>query len=660
MTNKRNPILLTMIAVMALFSLTNCEKEPEVTTDDFDVQFVLPSLIETSLGGTYTFTVTDGKAPLATDSFMMEATSGVSYTCTITETSSTSFTVQFSTACQTGTYTVYLKRETRKKSYGTTYLSIVEEIEGLDLNDDTTVYGLVSTDDGPLEGVVVSDGIEVVTTDANGIYQIASEKERGYVFISVPSGYEVGSTGILPNIYYTFKGSKSDVERNDFKLTKKSGQDTFKIFMLGDMHLAKRTNDLNQFTSFTDDLNAYIKAHKGETMYGLTLGDMTWDLYWYSNNFSFPEYLSYINEAITDLQIFHTMGNHDNDYLALTDFSAESSYIANIAPTYYSFNIGKIHFVVLDDIDCSNYDGTTSRNYTKNFTTEQLNWLRKDLSYVDTSTPLIITTHAQICYPQSSGGFALDGASTRTTNTENFISIIQNYYAHIVTGHTHLIFNVTPQDDIVSGMNLYEHNSGSICGSWWWSAYLTSGVHIGQDGSPGGYAIWDISGTDIKYVYKATGSDTDYQFRAYDLNNVSFSLADVPDMDQSNSTLLNAWNKYVDAFPTNSNNEVLINVWNWNANWTLKVTDENGKELSVSEVWTYDPLHIAALSAKRFNSSSITSVPNFTTIQFSHLFKVTCDDADVDLTITATDEFGNVYTDKMERPMEFSTDVYKK
>ena len=100
-------------------------------------------------------------------------------------------------------------------------------------------------------------------------------------------------------------------------------------------------------------------------MYAMTLGDMTWDIYWYDNHFSFKEYLEEINQDIKGLQIFHTMGNHDNDYKAFrpdADFKAASEYVRNVAPTYYSFNIGKIHYVVLYDIDCSNYDGTESRN----------------------------------------------------------------------------------------------------------------------------------------------------------------------------------------------------------------------------------------------------------------------------------------------------------
>ena len=65
-----------------------------------------------------------------------------------------------------------------------------------------------------------------------------------------------------------------------------------------------------------------------------------------------------MNSQVKGIQIFHTIGNHDFDYKATSDFEAGSKFRTNIAPLYYSFNIGKVHYVVMDDIDCSKYDGT--------------------------------------------------------------------------------------------------------------------------------------------------------------------------------------------------------------------------------------------------------------------------------------------------------------
>lgn len=656
MKNVLKYLLLALIAVSQLFACGGSDDE-KTPADNFDVQFTVPGSVDVTEGGECTFAVSGGgKSPLTTDTFILESDAGISYVCPIVNTSSDSFTVRLADGCETGYYKVFVKRDARKKSFGRIYINIVEDI---DFKPDagTTVYGIVSSAGVGVENVVVSDGAEVTVTNEKGIYQLKSAKKWGYVFISVPSGYEVPSVGVLPQFHRALKNSADVVERADFKLEKVDGQDSYKIFMLGDMHLANRTGDLGQFAQFTSDLTDYMTRHKGEKMYALTLGDMTWDLYWYSNSYYFPQYLNTVNSQIKNLQIFHTMGNHDNDFQTRSDYDAAVKYVDQICPTYYSFNIGKVHYVVMDDIDCSSYDGTESRNYVKSLSAEQLDWLAKDLSHVAKTTPVVVAMHVQVFYPTTSG-FKIDHDQV---NTLRLFDILDGYTVRFVTGHTHKLFNVTPDAPIVDGHNFREYNSGSVCASWWWSGNLTPGIHIGTDGTPGGYGIWDVTGTDFQCLYKSTGWPEEYQFRSYDLNNVHFSMADVPLMPSDiSASVKNAYMQYVNAYPQNNDNEVLINIWNWNSDWTLSVVDENRKTLPYTEVWAYDPLHIAALSVKRFNNAGLKSTPSFITDKFTHFFKVKADDADTDLVITVKDEFGNEWTENMQRPKAFSTDAYRR
>ena len=656
MKNVLKYLLLALIAVSQLFACGGSDDE-KTPADNFDVQFTVPGSVDVTEGGECTFAVSGGgKSSLTTDTFILESDAGISYVCPIVNTSSDSFTVRLADGCETGYYKVFVKRDARKKSFGRIYINIVEDI---DFKPDagTTVYGIVSSAGVGVENVVVSDGAEVTVTNEKGIYQLKSAKKWGYVFISVPSGYEVPSVGVLPQFHRALKNSADVVERADFKLEKVDGQDSYKIFMLGDMHLANRTGDLGQFAQFTSDLTDYMTRHKGEKMYALTLGDMTWDLYWYSNSYYFPQYLNTVNSQIKNLQIFHTMGNHDNDFQTRSDYDAAVKYVDQICPTYYSFNIGKVHYVVMDDIDCSSYDGSTSRNYVASLSAEQLDWLAKDLSHVDKTTPVVVAMHAQVFYPTTSG-FKIDHDPV---NTQRLFDILDGYTVRFVTGHTHKLFNVTPDAPIVDGHNFREYNSGSVCASWWWSGNLTPGIHIGTDGTPGGYGIWDVTGTDFQCLYKSTGWPEEYQFRSYDLNNVHFSMADVPLMPSDiSASVKNAYMQYVNAYPQNNDNEVLINIWNWNSDWTLSVVDENRKTLPYTEVWAYDPLHIAALSVKRFNNAGLKLTPSFITDKFTHFFKVKADDADTDLVITVKDEFGNEWTENMQRPKAFSTDAYRR
>lgn len=431
--------LVWIFAIVPFLIACGDSNTDDAPTDDFDVRFELPATVDVAKGGELTFTVKEGKSPLTTDSFLLEG-GGISYLCPILRTSSESFTVRLADECESGSYTAYLKRDARKKSIGKIYINIVDKID-FEPSAGTTVFGLVSSEEGPVANVVVSDGTEVTVTDDKGIYELKSAKKWGYVFISVPSGYEVAAEGVFPQFYQTLKGAADVVEQKDFKLTKVDGQDRYKLFLLGDMHLANRTNDAAQFTQFTTDLNAYMAQHSGQKMYALTLGDMTWDLYWYKNNYALPQYRETINRQVKNLQIYHTMGNHDNDFMTTSDYDAAVKYVDCIGPTFYSFNIGQVHYVVMDNIDCSAYDGTDSRNYVKKLSNEQLKWLAKDLAYVDKSTPLIVAMHAQI-YKPTSTGFAFDHDSA---NTEALLAALDGYEVHFVTGHTHKVYNITPR-----------------------------------------------------------------------------------------------------------------------------------------------------------------------------------------------------------------------
>lgn len=653
---KMKLLLSGFLILLSFFVTSGCSQSFAEVGDDFDIKFDVPSLIEVSSGNEYTFSGIAIGSLMETDKILFESENGILYVCPVLSISNDSFKISLNNDIESGYYIVYVKRDDRKKQIGKTYISIVENLD-FEPDYDTTVYGVVSSEEGPVEGVVVSDGFDVATTNDEGIYQLKSKKKLGYVFMSIPSGYEALSDGILPQFYKKLKGSSDTAERIDFSLKSVENQDSYKVLMFGDMHLANRTNDAKQFMDFVEDVNLYREQNKDKKIYAITLGDMTWDLYWYSNNYEFGEYLFTMNTYFKDLQVFHTIGNHDYDYKATSDISAAGKFVDYIAPTYYSFNIGKIHYIVLDDIDCSNYDGTTSRNYEKKISAEQLDWLVKDLSYVDKSVPLVVVMHAQVFYPSESNGFKIDHD---VTNTTQLFNILDDYKVNFVTGHTHYNYNVTPDDPITDGRDIHEHNVGAICGSWWWSGYLTDGIHLSPDGTPGGYSIWNVVDKDIEWIYKPTSHDVSCQFRSYDLNNVSFSLSDVPNMPSDvPSSVKNKFMEYVNAYPENNDNNVLINIWNWNSNWKITVTDDQGRKLPVEKVWAYDPLHIAAMTVKRFNSSTLSSVPNFITTRFPHFFMVNVENADIDICIEVQDEFGNTWTENMQRPKKFSIDNYR-
>ena len=637
----------------ALFFLFSCGgKEP--VPEKIDVQFEVPSQMTVDDGASeISFRVQFAKPPLQTDQIVL-GSGTTEFVCNVTSVSDSRFSASIAShwahGFGTGTYSVYHQRGSTRSKKGTMEITVRypgdEEVQPA---TGSTVYGKVSCEGTGIQGVVVSDGIEVVKTDSKGVYQLKSKKYHGYVFISTPSGYEPITNGILPKFHALLKSGATVAERVDFQLKKVDGQENHRMLMLGDIHLANRiseTNDRAQFADFVKDVNKTISETSGK-VYALTLGDMTWDLYWLVKKYSFPEYLTDA-AGIKGTILYHTIGNHDHSMYYMGDFDTVKEYKEYIGPTYYSFNIGKIHYVVLDNVECTNSTPTTDdngkacyeRSYDGHIVSDELTWLKKDLASVPNGTPLVVTMHIPL-YDQKK--------DARIKEASAFESILKAYpEVHLYTAHTHTIYNT----DKLSTGHVFEHNAGSICGTWWWSAKETPGVHIGQDGSPGGYSIVDVTGTEFKWQYKATGAATDYQFRTYDRNQIYLTnAAYVPNSTGTYKFEPSIWGKASAA------NEVYINVWNWDPAWTVEVTEE-GTPLTVSQLLSgeKDPLHLIAYTAKRINKNS---KPTFETDKTYHLFKVTASGPSTTLEIKVTDRFGNVYTETMSRPKAFTTDNYK-
>ena len=80
------------------------------------------------------------------------------------------------------------------------------------------LVGRVTDGTGPIEGVVVSDGVTVTTTDAQGIYQMRVKRNAPFVFVSVPAEYEIPVENGMPKIYKKIAMGDNDVVQRSFKL----------------------------------------------------------------------------------------------------------------------------------------------------------------------------------------------------------------------------------------------------------------------------------------------------------------------------------------------------------------------------------------------------------------------------------------------------------
>lgn len=517
--------------------------------------------------------------------------------------------------------------------------------------ENKNIYGSVTCEGVGVPGVLVSDGITIVETNAVGRYAFHSEKKWENVFITIPTGYEVPLNGVQPQFYKPLTGDADTPEMADFELVESSFTD-FRLLVLGDMHLANRgtPSDMDQFAKIAPSIEEAMDTAPGK-VFALTLGDHAWDMYWVSNNYNLTDYLNTINDTFgaKGVPFFFTMGNHDNEMEESGDVDKARKYIHTIAPTYYSFNLGDVHFIVLDDMDFTGVDaGKDNRSkYAKNFTADQLDWLRADLSHVDKSKLIVVSAHEPMAVPDGLGWKEeLNGADA---DKEAFLSIFDGYNVEMMTGHTHSIFNreLSP--------TFHEHNYGAVCGTWWWSGYLTPGIHIGQEGSPGGFGVFDFDANTVSnQYYQAACQSRNYQFRAYDMNKVKEFLTE----DYANGH--SDWTKYYNYIQGFEDNVIFLNVWDWDEDWHVEVW-EGSTQLDVTRVGNgYDPLHIAAFTGPRLRRSDAQGTsPSFQTRKWNHFFKASASSATSTVTVKVIDRYGNLFQEEMVRPKAFSISEYK-
>lgn len=634
--------VFTLIAA-SLFLAVSCEPEPVdggVTQEEISLMISLPSSIEGAAGDVITVKYYSGKGPKKGDVVVLKKASA-EVVCQIVTIASDSFGFEIAPEVESGKYSFCIRRGSQTKAVKDVDFKIIKRVS-VEEKEGYNIYGIITCDDEGVPGVVVSDGVEVTVTNEDGVYYLKSEEYNQTVFMSVPSGYEALSNGVLPDFHKKIDGSPATVERVDWKLTKVDNTNHV-MYLLGDMHLANRNKDLAQFALFTDDLNKQIAANKSVRQYALTLGDMTWDLYWYDNKYDLFSYVETINSSLSGIQVFHTIGNHDHEMNMAGDFNTVSAYKTAVAPTYYSFNIGDVHYVVLDNILCTN-DGSGSRTYNSSLTGDEIDWLRKDLSFVDKSKTLVITMHAQLY--NENGNNAMEYAAELET-------ICKGYKTHVMSAHTHVIWN----NDKTSSKGIFHHNSGAICGTWWWTGYYTSGLGLCKDGSPSGYYVYEMNGTDVKWRLKPTGKDFKHMFRTYDRNQIALTGASIT--PSANATNAANFEKTASHWVAGSSeNYVYINVFDYDPSWKIEVK-ENGNVLKHEVVKTKDPLHLVSYEAKRYNENKTpTSSFNASTIS-SHMFRVKAASPTSTLEITVTDRFGNTATESMKRPKSFSINAYK-
>lgn len=454
-----------------------------------------------------------------------------------------------------------------------------------------TVKGKVHNNGKGIVAVAVTDGYSVVLTDQQGNYSMEANAHATFVYISTPAGYAFNQQNQIAWFYRPLLNDQA-TQTADFALEKLMVDDNKHQFVVwADTQMISQADCDQLKASTVPDLKALVASYPaGSLFHGIGCGDLVWDKFEF-----FKDYKEAI--AATGVTFFNVIGNHDMDLDARTDDYSAKTFKQQFGPTYYSYNRGQIHYVVLDDV----FFVGTAKKYIGYITENQLQWLEEDLKQVKPGTTVVLSVHIPTNTGAARRAKKEEEMGGVVTNRKQLYKILAPYKVHIMSGHTH--FNETWEE-----ANIMEHNHGTVCGAWW------TGPICG-DGTPMGYGVYEVNGNDISWYYKSTGKSKDHQLRIYEKG----KLKEAPD-------------------------EIVANVWNWDSKWKVEWWEDGQAKGVMEQKTARDPWAIELYAGAELPVKHKFVEPTLA----DHLFFAKPSAGAKQITVKATDRFGKVYTETIQ------------
>ncbi len=507
--------------------------------------------------------------------------------------------------------------------------SIVFSILALHTVDAATIRGKVICEGVGVEDVVVTDGISATRTNKKGLYKLKTDDKRShFVYISVPSGYEVPSVrGFMPKFYHALKRNE---QVYNFSL-KAVDQSKYHLIVSADIHVRNRcmtlkeplrqmplSNPVGEIDSVTfartymATLRDYVsKLPSGTKVYGLNLGDVSNESHWSRYGGDLDNFVEVCQRSGMPIQTYTAIGNHEHDMKARDifdddDTEAELEYMRVFGPTYYSFNIGGVHYVVLDNVKyCNHKSEGKDRNYEVRFTQDQIDWVKLDAKLMPKSTKHIVFAWHCPSYRRYLGGKAKHNAD----------EIVSNYAPYrlpmtILTGHNHQSEVVTVADY----PNTTEYIHPSVSGSWWY-------YPLCNDGAPSTFTRYDFAGGTLKARESVNFTNlAEQKYRIY------------------NKGIFNKSGEQV----------IRVNIWDWHPDWRFDIY-ENGKKVAEPHFHNIRAKDRLYDEMREATGNGIKKFRFLNTARTYHIFEYKPQDAAAEIRIVATDEFDSVYFDVTTR-----------
>lgn len=224
---------------------------------------------------------------------------------------------------------------------------------------DINQSGIIDKDDKPLQGVMVTDGMNVVKTDKKGRFSLPGYEKTRFITVTTPAGYETRQF---------YLSTKENRKSYDF-LLKESKRTQTKEHSFIQITDTEVTGGLGRWVT---DLKYYIGNEKPAFL--IHTGDICYES-------GLQMHAKVVNSQTMDCPVYYCIGNHD---LVKGNYG-EELYESLFGPTWYSFDVGNMHYVVTP---MSHGDNPT--DYTL---TDVYNWLKNDLAMMREEQSLIVFNH---------------------------------------------------------------------------------------------------------------------------------------------------------------------------------------------------------------------------------------------------------------------------
>ena len=504
-----------------------------------------------------------------------------------------------------------------------------------------------------LEAVVLSDGHQCVSTDKDGcFYMTGTPDSSKFVFVSTPSGYLPPVNDGIPLFYKHFPDfdtEESVYDFGDFSLSPVANPDRFTILVSADPQPRQRGarydrigyHSLEICTDLYRELKDVAATITDRQVYGICLGDLV-----HEDMSLFDHYAN--GMSTLGFPTYNIIGNHDNDTEAEDDDSAAIPYEQHFGPRNYSFNIGGIHFVMLDNLIMKKGSDGVLNSYDQGLTDEIWEWLQADLSFIPESSILMTFAHSPM--------FKVENGNERTNTAKHgpdYGDLINNYSeVHAWAGHTHTGFNyVYPSSHRHKRVNV--HTLARSTGELWTNEYLASGT-------PRGFTIVEVDHGKVSWRFHPTryqrpswqgmSSGSWIGKPSYKWSDWTFA-GDGSAVMKGGGVLDEEYQMHVYPRGAYGDDYVYANVFLWDDKWQIPVFTQEGSSPVTMEKVTTDDRHDLATTEFRTMyktySSTLNENDSYTasvTGAITTLFRAKAEASPAKGSVSVTDRFGNTYT----------------